>query len=70
MNVYPTIFIFTVDKMYGSNEILLFFEEGIKAAKNKDEDEIGLGIMAADYVCDQTGGSVKFVEPISIVNIE
>lgn len=39
-------------------------------AKFQSEDEvIGIGMAAAEYVCGYTGGTVKYIEPVSEAGI-
>jgi len=70
LNEYPTIFLFNVPSTYEKAEIINLFEIGMDVAKSQAEDEIiGIGITAAEYVCGNTGGTVKYIEPASEIDI-
>lgn len=70
LNEYPTIFLFSVPSEYEKTEVVNLFEIGMDVAKGQDEDErIGIGMAAAEYVCGYTGGTVKYIEPVGEFDI-
>lgn len=70
LNEYPTIFLFSVPPEYEKTEVVNLFEIGMDVAKSQSEDEmIGIGMAAAEYVCGYTGGTVKYIEPVSEIDI-
>ena len=70
LNEYPTIFLFSVPSEYEKAEIINLFEIGMDVAKSQAEnDMIGIGIVAAEYVCRYTGGTVKYIEPVGEFDI-
>lgn len=61
LDEYPTIFFFSVPSTYERAEIINLFEIGMEVAKSQSENEIiGMGLTAAEYVCGYTGGTVKY----------
>lgn len=70
LNEYPTIFLFSVPLEYGKAEVINLFEIGMDVAKSQSEDErIGIGMAASEYVCGYTGGTVKCIEPVGEIDI-
>ena len=70
LNEYPTIFLFSVLPEYEKTEVVNLFEIGMDVAKSQSEnDMIGIGIVAAEYVCRYTGGTVKYIEPVGEFDI-
>lgn len=70
LNEYPTIFLFSVSPEYEKAEVINLFEIGMDVAKSQSEDEIiGIGMAASEYVCGYTGGTVKYIEPVSEIDI-
>lgn len=70
LNEYPTIFLLSVPSEYEKAEIINLFEIGMDVAKSQSEDEIiGIGMFAAEYVCGYTGGTVKYIEPVGEFDI-
>lgn len=62
LNEYPTIFLFSVPSEYEKAEIINLFEIGMDVAKSQSEDEmIGIGMAAAEYVRGYTGGTVNIL---------
>ena len=39
------------------------------AKSQSENDMIGIGIVAAEYVCRYTGGTVKYIEPVGEFDI-
>lgn len=67
-NELPTVFRFKVPDIYGREDVIELFYKGLKECGQ--DDRIGNGMAAAEYVCKMTKGTVEYIEPDQEISIE